>query len=319
MKKVDVSTTVASVKLKNPTMLASGILGLRGEILKSVAKHGAGAVITKSIGMAERKGYNTPNIIEPMPGVVLNAMGLPNPGCEFFKSEIKIAKEADVPVIASIFGEKNEEFVKTAQVMEDAGADMLEINVSCPHAGSRRLIGQDSQRTFEVVKAVRSSVDIPIMVKLTPNVTDITEVAEAAIEAGANAISAINTIKALYIDIERCVPILSNKVGGMSGFAIKPIAVRCVAEIALKISALGVKVDVVGVGGINNGKDAVEFIMAGASAVQVGTAVLYQGIDVFGNIVKEIEQFMEEKGYGSIQKIKGISLDQVRKCTSMNP
>jgi dihydroorotate dehydrogenase (NAD+) catalytic subunit len=308
---------LVNLRLENPTILASGILGLRAAILKKVVENGAGAVITKSIGLTPRSGYNTPNVIEPLPGVVLNAMGLPNPGCSAFKAEIEAAKEIGVPVIVSIFGRTSNEFVKVALEMEKAGADMLEINVSCPHIENRHLIGQDPERTHEVVKKVYSAIKIPIMVKLTPNVTDITIIAEAAIKAGAKAISAINTVKALYIDVDRCSPLLSNKVGGMSGPSIKPIAVRCVAEIALLIQKKRYNVTLVGVGGVYSGRDAIEFIMAGASAVQVGTAILHYGLGVFKKIVKEIEEFMRENDYNTIEQMRGKALGEVQKCSSM--
>lgn len=310
----NVSINIAGLPLKNPTMLAAGVLGLRGDMLKKVAQSGVGAVITKSIGVTKRTGYKTPNVLEPIPGVVLNAMGLPNPGCKTFQREISIAKQGGVPVVASIFGSSPEEFKFVAVEMEKAGADMIELNISCPHSGRRTLIGQNPKETFEVTKAVKQTVRIPVMVKLTPNVTDITLIARSAIDAGADAISAINTLKALYIDVDRGLPLLSNKVGGMSGPVIKPIAVRCVAEIALLVEDLGKKVPIIGVGGVCSGRDVAEFLMAGACAVQIGTAVLYDGIHIFRKVVKELRDFMIQKGHKDINELVGVSLGEVRKC-----
>lgn len=295
--------------LRNPLVLAAGILGLRGETLKRVASFGVGAVTTKSIGKTKNRGYNTPNLIEPYPGVVLNAMGLPNPGYANFKKEISIAKEGGVPVIASVYGSNPEEFSIVSKAMEDAGADMLELNISCPHPKTTgRLIGQDADATFAVIKAVKETVSIPVIAKLTPNVTDIKEIALAAIEAGCDAITAINTVKALYIDIDRKAPVLSNRVGGMSGWSIKPIAVRCVAEIATLIGTLGKKIPIIGTGGVYTGRDVVEMMMAGATCVGVGTAVLHHGPGIFQKILKEFEDILKDKGYNDVNELIGCAL-----------
>jgi len=315
MSKLNINVNIAGLHLRNPTMLAAGVLGLSGDMLKKIAKSGAGAVVTKSVGI-ERCGYTTPNVLEPIPGVVLNAMGLPNPGCEEFQKEIPIAKKGGVPVIVSIFGFSPEEFESAAIKMEKAGADMLELNISCPHSGRHTLIGQDPKETYSTVKAVKEAVKIPVMVKLTPNVTDIAVIAKSAIDAGVDAISAINTLKALYIDVDRGGPLLSNKVGGMSGPAIKPIAVRCVAEIALLVEDMGRKIPIVGVGGVCSGRDVAEFLMAGACAVQIGTAILYDEIQVFGNIVKELREFMIENDYENLNQITGLALNEIRNAKS---
>lgn len=305
---------LCGMKLRNPVILAAGILGLRGSLLRRVAGYGAGAVTTKSIGIKENNGYRTPNLIEPYPRVVLNAMGLPNPGYDNFREEIMIAKQGGVPVIASVYGSNADEFEEVSKAMEEAGADMIELNLSCPHYGNRHLIGQDASRTAEVTKRVKNNIKIPVIVKLSPNVTDITEIAKAAIEAGADAISAINTIRALYIDIDRKAPVLSNKVGGMSGCYIKPIATRFVAEIALLIRKLKVNVSIIGIGGIYTGKDVIEMMMAGAQCVGVGTVVMHYGPEVIGKIVGELETLMKEKGINSIDNIVGCALDEIERC-----
>lgn len=311
MNQPDLSIEIAKVKFRNPVLLAAGILGLTAPLLKRVFDAGAGGVITKSISLTPRSGHSPPVIVEVGKGLI-NAMGLPNPGCEAFKTQIqKLKKETNIPIIGSIFGFTEEEFKNTAICMESAGVDMLELNLSCPNVNSKKLIGQDPNFTFQVVKAVREKVNIPIITKLTPNVTDIVEIAKAAIEAGTDAISAINTVKALYIDIERGAPYLTNKFGGLSGPPIKPIALRCVAEIALYVKKHNYKIPIIGVGGIENGNDAIEFFMAGASAVQVGTAVILRGLSVFKNITEEISTFMNRKGYTQINEIIGLALEKL--------
>jgi len=315
---VNLSVDLCGIKLKNPLILASGIMGVSGELLRKVALSGAGAVITKSIGVEPRRGYNPPVIEEVGPGLLLNAMGLPNPGCEAFSKEIEIVKETKVPIIANIFGFTKSELIKVAKRMEKAEVDMLEINLSCPHRmkkGKRSLafIGQDPERTKKITKAVKRAVDIPIMVKLTPDVTDIGAVAEAAVEAGADAISAINTVRALRIDIERKAPVLSNIIGGMSGWAIKPIAVRCVAEITLRMRDRDFDVPVVGAGGIWSGEDAIEMIMAGAKCVQIGTAILYRELTIFKEVAKEMQDFMARNEYENLNDLVGLALEEIRR------
>jgi len=312
---VNLEIDLCGIRLKNPLILASGILGLKGGLLKRVALCGAGAVTTKSVGVRKNPGYKTPNIIEPYPGIVLNAMGLPNPGYKSLGKEIKIVKESGVPVIASVYGSNAHEFVEAAEGMEKAGADMIELNVSCPHPLRKgKLIGQDSVETAEVTRRVKENVKIPVIVKLSPSVTDIQEIAEAAINAGADALSAINTIKALYIDIDRGGPILSNKVGGMSGIALKPIALRCVAEIAIKARKMGVDIPIIGIGGIFSGRDAIEMMMAGANAVGIGTAVLHYGPEVFGKVLSEIKNIMEQRRFTRIEEVTGLALGEIEAC-----
>jgi dihydroorotate dehydrogenase (NAD+) catalytic subunit len=295
--------------LRNPIILAAGILGLRGETLKKVVSFGVGAVTTKSIGRTENLGYRTPNLIEPCPGVVLNAMGLPNPGYTHFKKELSVAKEGGVPVIVSIYGSNAKEFRIVSKAMEKAGADMVELNISCPHPKNPgKLIGQDAAATFAVVKAVKEAIHLPVIAKLTPNVTDIKEIASAAIEAGCDAISAINTVKALYIDIDRKAPVLSNKVGGMSGWSVKPIAVRCVAEVAMLVRKLEKNIPIIGIGGVYTGRDVIEMMMAGATCVGVGTAVLHHGPEIFQRILQEFEKILKDKGYNDVNEIIGCAL-----------
>jgi dihydroorotate dehydrogenase (NAD+) catalytic subunit len=293
---------IAGLKLANPTMLAAGILGMSGLTLKRVAKTGAGAVVTKSLGLKPRSGYSNPTVVQ-VEGGLINAMGLPNPSIKHFAKEMKEMKNVGVPVIVSVYAFTIQEFGVVAREAVKAGADGLELNVSCPHAEKTGAeIGQDSRLVEEVVKEVRNSVEKPVFVKLTPNVANIAEVAKAAERGGADAVMAINTLKAMAINIETAKPILGNKVGGLSGRAIKPIAVRCVYEIYDTV-----KIPIVGCGGINTWHDAVEFLEAGASAVQIGTAIATRGLNVFKQVTEGIAAFLERKEFGSVKEIVGLS------------
>ena len=296
------ATEVAGLKLKNPTMLAAGILGVSGLSLKRVAEAGAGAVVTKSVGLKPREGYSNPTVVQVECGL-LNAVGLPNPGVNNFSEEISEVKETGVPIIVSIYGFSSKEFANVAETAVKAGADALELNVSCPHVEKTGAeIGQDPQLVAEVVEEVKNRVDKPVFVKLTPNVADITEVATAVTKAGVDAITAINTVRAMTINIETNRPVLANKIGGLSGPAIKPIAVRCVYEISREVD-----VPVIGCGGVINWRDTVEFMLAGASAVQIGTAIAFKGLKVFKSVTRGIDTYLKKRGFNSVKEIVGLS------------
>jgi len=295
---------IAGLKLSNPTMLAAGILGLSGASLREAIKNGAGAVVTKSVGLKPRAGYANPAVVQVNCGL-LNAIGLPNPGAKDFAEEVKELKKDGIgaPIITSVFGFSSEEFAKAASILARAGADAVELNVSCPHVektGSE--IGQSPTLVAEVVKQVKSAIDKPVIVKLTPNVADIVEVAEAGVKAGADAVAAVNTVRAMAIDIETAQPILANKIGGLSGSAIKPIAVRCVYEIYEAVN-----VPIIGCGGITDWQDAVEFMLAGASAVQIGTAIASEGLGVFKTMAKGIGSYLGRNDVRSVKDIVGLS------------
>lgn len=295
-------TEIAGIKLSNPTMLAAGILGMSGSFFRRVVEAGAGAIVTKSIGLEARKGYANPTMVE-MPCGMLNAMGLPNPGIKDFAEEISEAKKCRVPIIVSVYGFSSEEFAMVAKEVAKSSADALELNVSCPHiekAGAE--IGQNPQLVAEIVKKVKKTVKIPVIAKLTPNVNNICEVAVAAADAGADAITAVNTFRAMAIDVETMRPILANKFGGLSGAAIKPIALRCVFEIYE-----AVKIPVIGCGGISTWQDTVEFLLAGASAVQIGTAIASEDVQVFREITVGIDLFLRRKDFGSVKEIVGLA------------
>jgi len=293
---------IAGLKLANPTMLASGILGMSGLTLKRATDAGAGAVVTKSVGLEPREGYPNPTVVQTECGL-LNAVGLPNPGVHYFSEEIREAKELGIPIIVSVYGFSSEEFAEAARVAVEAGADAIELNVSCPHVKKTGAeIGQSPRLVAEIVKKVKGRVDKPVFAKLTPNVADIAKVAKAAAEADADAITAINTVRAMTIDVETTRPILANKIGGLSGTAIKPIAVRCVYEVYREVD-----VPVIGCGGISTWRDAVEFMLAGASAVQIGTAIAFNGLDVFKSVTKGVDAYLKKRGFRSVKEIVGLS------------
>ena len=294
-------TCLAGLELKNPTALASGILGYSPESLQRVAEAGAGALVTKSVGLKPRVGYPNPTVVQANCGII-NAMGLPNPGIAEYASEIRHTKNIiTVPLIVSVYGYSAEEYATVAKTATEAGADAVELNVSCPHVketGSE--IGQNPKLLTQVIRQVKAAVRKPVIVKLSPNVTDITEIAQAATDARADALTAVNTVRAIAIDTETALPVLSNTRGGLSGPAVKPIALRCVYDIYEKV-----KTPIIGCGGITTWQDAVEFLLAGASAIQIGTAIAQQDPVVFQAVNRGITAYLKKKKYRSIKEIVG--------------
>lgn len=290
------------LRLKNPLILASGILGISGKLLKRIGKSGAGAVVTKSSGLFPRKGYNGPIIVE-VPNGLINSLGLPNPGIKEMVKEINEVKKNGVPIIVSIYGFDVEQYCKAAKIASYAGADAIELNVSCPHVKEVSVeIGQSPELVSEIVRGIKKIIDVPTIVKLSPNISDVVSIARAVEKAGANAITAINTVKAMSIDVEIQRPVLSNKIGGLSGPAIKPIALRCVYEIFEEVN-----IPIIGCGGVTYWSDVIEYMLAGASAVQIGTSIIQKDIQIFKNIQKGIEDYMQKKDFDSIQKIIGLA------------
>ena len=254
---INLATQIGSLKLRNPLMLASGIMDEDAGSMHKIFKSGAGAIVTKSIGLKPREGYPNPTVVELEHGI-LNAMGLPNPGIKEFKTEIIELKKSKIPVIGSVFSSNKKEFVELSKKMQEYGADALELNMSCPHAKGYGLeIGSDPKLVKEITSNVKKSTDIPVFVKISPNLMNIVEIAQSAEKGKADAIVAINTVKAMKIDLELKIPVLSNKIGGYSGKAIKPIGIRCVYEISKNVN-----IPVIGVGGVTTGEDALEYIMA---------------------------------------------------------
>ena len=290
--------------MPNPTILASGVLGFTVESFNRVAKSSAGAVVSKSIGIEPRVGYPNPTVVQADSGLI-NAMGLPNPGIDEYAGEIKYAKTVlRIPIIVSIFGYTAEEYAAVAEKAIKAGADAVELNVSCPHVqftGSE--IGQNPKILSQVIEKVKATISKPVIVKLTPNVADVALIGKAAVEAGADVLTAVNTLKAIAIDSDTTRPILSRIKGGLSGAALKPVALRCVYDIREELP----DVPIIGCGGISDWRDAVEFMLAGASAVQVGTAVAWEGTDIFQNITKGLETYLRKKHLGSVKEIVNLA------------
>ena len=310
----ELSVGVPGLALSNPLMLASGIQGGTATALHRVASSRCGGLVSKSIGPLPREMYPGPVCVEAMDTVILNAMGLPNPGVDAFTEMMK-TNEFSKPMLVSIFGPDSDSFARIAQQMERAGATALELNLSCPHSkpGSRALIvGQQPELIQEYVSAVKDAVSIPLYAKLTPNTANVILEAAAALEAGADGISLINTVSALEVDPYAGRPIIGNLLCGMSGPAIRPIAQRKVAEVALAMRRREIPTaPILGIGGITTGLDVARFIMLGADAVQIGSALIYEDIDIFAKIEEELIEFMDVQGYPDLNSMRGIALDSL--------
>ncbi|MGN1363145.1 MAG: dihydroorotate dehydrogenase [Methanobrevibacter sp.] len=296
-------TEICGVKLKNPLMLAAGIMGSNASSLNWILRSGAAAVVTKSFSKEPNPGYHNPTTVE-VTGGIINAIGLSSPGVDVFLDELKsVVTDNKQALIASIYGATPEEFTYVTEKIQD-NVDCIELNISCPHAmeGYGAAIGQNPDLTHKIISAVKEISEVPIIAKLTPNVTDITEIAKSAEDAGADGLSLINSLgPGMKIDITTGNPILKNKFGGMSGPAVKPIAIRCVYDVYNVVN-----IPVIGVGGIQNYEDVVEFLYAGASAVQIGTSIMYEGVEIFSRINKDLENFMIEQGFSSINEMVGF-------------
>lgn len=280
--------SLAGVEVSNPLILASGVMGTTPGGLERVVQAGAGGVTTKSLGMNPRSGHSTPNIVE-VSGGYLNAMGLPNPGVKEFKSELE-GKEPEVPVFGSIYGEDAGEFERVARILAP-DVDALELNLSCPHAEKLgAAIGSDPALVQEITSRTAGAVDIPVFAKLTPNVADIAKIGKAAEDGGADGVVAINTLKGMAIDVETGRPILGNKSGGFSGTPIHPVAVKSVYDLYEELS-----IPIIGVGGVSGLEDLLELILAGASAVQIGTAIVNEGLEVFANLSSELNEYLSSR------------------------
>ena len=303
---VDLSCDLLGLRLRNPLVLASGVLGTSAALLRRAAAAGAGAVTAKSCGPTPRAGHPNPVALD-WGGGVINAIGLSNPGAEV---EVGMLTEAramleplGVPLIASIFAGTAAEFADVARTVAKALPHLIEVNISCPNVGDEfgAPFAGSCASAAAVTAAVKAAVAIPIAVKLAPNVPNIARIAAAVVEAGADAITAINTMPGMVIDAEAGRPVLSNRVGGISGPALKPIALRCVYEIAGAVD-----VPIIGTGGVTTGRDAAEMLMAGATAVGVGSAVWYRGVAALGEIAGELEAFMEQEHYASLAVVRGV-------------
>jgi dihydroorotate dehydrogenase (NAD+) catalytic subunit len=299
----DLAVRCAGVYLRNPFLLASGIWGESGESLAGAWNAGAGGVITKSIGSVPRPGYPNPTVETYERWGLLNAMGLPNPGIDEYPREIEVARKAGATVIGSVFAGSAEEFAYLAGRMEATGVVALELNLSCPHAeGFGTEVGGTPADVEKIVRSVTKEVSIPVIAKITPNTNDPAALAVAAERAGAAAVSAINTLRAIAIDVHLRRPVLSHGLGGLSGAAIRPVGLACVWQIFEKVS-----IPVVGVGGIASAQDALEYVMAGARALEVGTQVTFEGIGVFGRLPRELSGLLDELGYSRLEEAVGAA------------
>jgi len=294
-----INVDLFGLKLSSPLILASGVLGTTPGGLKSAIENGAGAVTTKSLGLRPRDGHQSPNMVEVDCGY-LNAMGLPNPGVEYFATELDDV-DLQAPVFGSIYGEDPGEFEKAAKILSPV-VDGIELNLSCPHASRfGAAVGADPVMVEEITSAVCGVTEVPILAKLTPNTSRLTEIGKAAQAGGASGVVAINTVSGMAIDVKTQTPILGNKTGGLSGEAIHPVAVKAVFDLYKALS-----IPIVGVGGVSSTESAIELILAGASAVQIGTAIATHGLSVFNHVNVGLRSYLQSEDL-SLNELVGLA------------
>ena len=291
---------IAGVELKNPVMTASGTFGSGAEYCDFVDLNRLGAVVTKGVANVPWPGNPTPRIAETYGGM-LNAIGLQNPGIDVFrKRDIPFLKQYDTKIIVNVCGKTTEDYCEVVECLAEEEIDLMEINISCPNVKEGGIaFGQDAKAVEAITKELKKRAKQPIIMKLSPNVTSIADMAKAAEAGGADALSLINTLTGMKIDIEKRTFALANKTGGLSGPAIKPVAVRMVYE-----AANAVKIPVIGMGGIQTAEDAIEFILAGATAVSVGTANFFCPTATL-EVIEGIEQYMKKHGVNEIGELVG--------------
>ena len=302
MEKINMSINLGGLQLKNPVIPASGTFDLYENNPLPYDTKRLGAVMTKSIFLEKRLGNLPPRICETTSGLI-NALGTPGEGVEYLiKKKLPVFQKANQTVIVSIGGNGVKEFKLLAEQLDQVeGIDAIELDLSCPNNEDNIIIAKDEFLTEQTVAQVKEVFTKPIIAKLSPNVTDITKIARAAQKGGADILSLINTVSAMAIDIKTKKPVLGNKVGGLSGPAIKPIALKMVWDVAQTID-----LPIIGIGGISNSEDAIEFLLAGASAIEVGTAALINPL-VMLEIIQGIEQYLVQQGYSSIEEIVGLA------------
>lgn len=289
------------MNLRNPIMLASGFLGISQAIFNRLNNTHIGAIVSKSISIEPIEGYRNPTAICLEDGSYLNAVGLANPGAEAFSREI--ASNPYVPIIVSLVGSSPHDFPPMINKFDNLNILGYEVNLSCPHVTKMGIdIGDDLDMVTSIVKTLKSHTLKPVIVKIGIGNIGLLDIARAAYDAGANAITAINTIRAMKINIENGVPVLSNRIGGLSGKSVKPIAIRCVYEISKNLGA-----PVIGCGGIFNWQDAVEFMLAGASAIQLNSVIGYEGLGVFQKITLGLKRYLERKGLKTPAELVGLA------------
>ncbi len=292
---------VGHVEIDNPLMLASGVQGQSLSKVLEALRLGAGAAVTKSVGLVPREGYPDPTLAAYEAGMV-NAVGLPNPGADAFSEELAIIEGRALPVLVSVYGSSPREFAEVVRILDHNDFAGYELNLSCPHVEKVGVeVGSDPESVSLVVKAVKSMTEKPVFAKTSPSGERLIEVAIAAADAGADGLTAGNTAKALLVDVQTGRPSLSNCYGGLSGSAIRPIALRCVYELSEKLN-----LPIIGCGGVSTWEHAVQFLLAGASAVQVGTATLGK-FAIFNEINLGILSYLERKGYGSLREMVGAA------------
>ncbi len=297
---MNTSVKIAGVELKNPVMTGSGTFGSGMEYGEFVDLNRLGAVVTKGVSNVPWPGNPTPRVAEVYGGM-LNAIGLQNPGVDvFIERDLAFLKQFDTKVIVNICGKTVEDYLEVAEKLADTGVDLLEVNVSCPNVKEGAIaFGEKAEALYDITSRIKAVAKQPIIMKLSPNVTDITEMARAAESAGADAVSLINTLTGVKIDIEKRRFVLANKTGGMSGPAIKPVAVRMVWQ-----CANAVKIPIIGMGGIATAQDAIEFLMAGATAVAVG-AMNFVNPYATVEVIEGIGEFLQKHGIDDIHEIIG--------------
>jgi dihydroorotate dehydrogenase (NAD+) catalytic subunit len=307
----DISVDLCGIAMRNPTILASGVLGVSCDLVSRVAAGGAGAATVKSITLEPRGGHNNPTVIAYEAGM-LNAVGYSNPGVDAAVEEFADVGRLPIPVLASVVGRGPDEFAEVAERLMACGFAGVEVPLSCPHTpGYGTLAGHGTPEATEAItRAVRQATDRPILVKLSPNVPGIGELALSAVEGGADGISAVNTLgPGMMINVEAREPVLDFRMGGVSGPALRPVAVRCVYDIATALRREGCERPIIGTGGVSSGRHALEMVMAGATAVGVGTAVYERGVDVFGGITSELGALCDRLGIASLAEVRGAALE----------
>jgi dihydroorotate dehydrogenase (NAD+) catalytic subunit len=296
-----IATSIGQIQLDKPVMLASGILGISLDVFNRLYASGAGAVVTKSLSTAPWEGYPNPTIFSVKGGGWINAVGLSNPGASNFAKMIE--PNQDVPIIVSLVGSVPEDFEMMIKEFKNCKVKAYELNLSCPHVAKVGLeVGDDPGLVKAIVSTVKKATNVPVIAKVGLGTSNYLNTVSTAIDSGIDAITAINTVRAIAIDVETQRPILSNKFGGLSGTPIKPIALRCVYEISSKYD-----IPIIGCGGISTWEDAVEFFLAGSSGVQLGSAIGDNWVGVFDDINKGIVQYMERKGFSTIKEMVGLA------------
>ncbi len=296
-----IATSIGPIQLDKPVMLASGILGISLDVFRRLYASGAGAVVTKSISTEPWDGYPNPTIFGVKGGGWINAVGLSNPGAPNFAKMIR--PNQDVPIIVSLVGSVPQDFEMMIREFADCKVLAYELNLSCPHVAKVGLeVGDDPELVKKIVTTVKNVSDVPVIAKVGLGTSNYLDTVKASIDSGIDAITAINTVRAMAIDVHTQRPILSNRFGGLSGTPIKPIAVRCVYEISSKYD-----IPIIGCGGVRTWEDAVEFFLAGASAVQLGSAIGDNWVGVFDEINLGILQYMKRKNYSEIGDMVGLA------------